>query len=184
MLNGALARRYARALFDLATQMKVLDRIDADMKGFTALLAENREVRTILNHPNIGLSEKKALVAKVCAGFSRITLNFYYLLIESRRQNLLELVGREFARMADAARNVIEVGLTSAVPLTPQQEEGLRKALAAQTGGTVRLIAAVDPALIGGARLRIGDTVLDGSVQTALDKMRDDLRKTVNFEKG
>ncbi|MCL1916738.1 MAG: ATP synthase F1 subunit delta [Peptococcaceae bacterium] len=177
MLNGALARRYARALFELATQMEVLDQIDAEMKGFTALLAENQEVRTILNHPNIGLSDKKAIVEKIGADFSRITLSFFYLLIESRRQNLLGLVGREFARMADTARGIIEVCLTSATALTAQQEESLQKAMETQTGGTVRLILVVDPALIGGARLQIGDTVMDGSVRTALDKMRNDLRK-------
>lgn len=177
MLNGALAKRYARALFELAGQMKVLDQIDAELKEFSALLAEHQEMYTILNHPNIGLSDKKTIVTNICKGYSQTTLTFLCLLVESRRQNLFAMISREFARMADAARNMVEVKLISAAPLTDQQEKDLIQALAAQTGGNIRLIKAVDSDLIGGVKLQIGDTVIDGTVQTALSKMRSDLRK-------
>ncbi|MCL1791301.1 MAG: ATP synthase F1 subunit delta [Peptococcaceae bacterium] len=201
MLAGALAKRYARALFELATlpgvagepatagkpdvagspkdSTKLLDQIDAELKEFSALLGDNRQLYTILNHPNIGLSDKKTLVSRVCEGYSRMTLSFLSLLIESRRQNLFGAIVREFGRMADESRHVVEVNLTSAGPLTDMQEKELIKALSVQTGSAIRLIRAVDADLIGGVKLRIGDTVIDGSVQTALRKMRSDLRRAV-----
>ncbi|MCL1853382.1 MAG: ATP synthase F1 subunit delta [Peptococcaceae bacterium] len=190
MLDGALAKRYARALFELAIgppeaaglpdetgSMKLLDQIDAELKEFAALLADHRQLHTILNHPNIGLSDKKTLVSRVCEGYSQVTLSFLYLLIESRRQGLFKLIAREFARMADAARHVVEVKLTCAGPLSDKQEKELTAVLAAQTGSTIRLVQSVDEDLIGGAKVQIGDTVMDGSVRAALRKMHSDLRK-------
>jgi F-type H+-transporting ATPase subunit delta len=177
MLSGALAKRYARALFDLTTQMKIADQVDTELTEFSSLLDSNREMRSVLNHPNVGLSKKKDIVSKVCSGYSKTTLNFIFLLIESRRQNLAGPVSREFSRMADEVRGVTEVLLTSAVPLTEQQDKELMKILETQTGGKIRLITTVDPELIGGAKLRIGDTVMDGTVRTALQSMHNDLRK-------
>jgi len=177
MLNGALARRYAQALFELADQMKVLDQIVAELRDFNDLLARNQEMRYVLNHPNISLTAKKDILKKVCPTYSDITLHFIYLLIDRRRQNLLALISKEFSRMADRARQIVEVKITSAVVLEPQQEEQISLMLREKTSSTIRLVTAVDETLIGGAKLQIGDRVIDGTVRAALKKIREELKK-------
>ncbi|AFV03905.1 ATP synthase delta chain [Dehalobacter sp. UNSWDHB] len=179
MLNGALAHRYAQALFELAVEMSVLDQIDKELHDLAEIVAQNNELKVLLNHPNIEAETKKKVLAKILDDtVSDMTSHFVYLLIDRRRQNLLSLVQREFARLANEARNLIEAKVTSATALTPAQEEKLKEMIARSTGKNVRLLSEVNPTLIGGAKLQVGDRVMDGSITTALSKIRDELKKT------
>ena len=179
MLNGALARRYAQALFELAVEVSLLDQVDAELQELTKLIAENSELRHLLNHPNIEAKTKKEVLNKILdQNISDITRYFFYLLIDRRRQNLTKHIQREFTRLANEARNVIEAQIVSAVPLAEAQEEKLKQVIAKATGKNVRLTTSVDSTLIGGAKLQIGDRVMDGSIATALEKLRNQLKKS------
>lgn len=179
MLNGALARRYAQALFELAVEVSLLDQVDAELQELTKLIAENSELRHLLNHPNIEAKTKKEVLNKILdQNISDITRHFFYLLIDRRRQNLTKYIQREFTRLANEARNVIEAQIVSAVPLAEAQEEKLKQVIAKATGKNVRLTTSVDSTLIGGAKLQIGDRVMDGSIATALEKLRNQLKKS------
>ncbi|NLP45062.1 MAG: F0F1 ATP synthase subunit delta [Peptococcaceae bacterium] len=179
MLNGALARRYAQALFELAVEVSLLDQVDAELQELTKLIAENSELRHLLNHPNIEAKTKKEVLNKILdQNISDITRHFFYLLIDRRRQNLTKHIQREFTRLANEARNVIEAQIVSAVPLAEAQEEKLKQVIAKATGKNVRLTTSVDSTLIGGAKLQIGDRVMDGSIATALEKLRNQLKKS------
>ena len=179
MLNGALARRYAQALFELALEMSVLDRIDSEIKEVSELIGKNDEIRYLISHPNVDDESKKDILGKIFDNnISDITKHFLYLLIDRRRHNLLSLIQREFSRMADKARNIIEAKAVSAIELSSEHEERLKKVITDMTGKNVRLLTKVDSELIGGIRLQIGDCVMDGSIVTALNKMRTELRKS------
>lgn len=179
MLSGALARRYARALFELAVEMSLLDQVDGELRELAEIIEQNNELRYILNHPNITLSAKKDVLEKILKdNISDISKHFLYLLVDRRRQDLLSDIQREFSRLADEARQIVEARLTSAASLTSTQEEKLKQVIERFTGKNVRLLTEVDPDLIGGAKLQIGDRVMDGSISTALKKMREELRKT------
>lgn len=179
MLNGALARRYAQALFELALEMSVLDRIDKELKELSDLIAANTDLKYLLNHPNIEVETKKEILGKIVdSDVTVIAKHFLFLLIDRRRQNLLALIQREFSRLANDARNIVEAKVTSVTALTPAQEERLKQTIARMTGKNVNLFAEVKPELIGGAKLQIGDRVMDGSVATALQKMREELKKS------
>ena len=178
MLSGALARRYAQALFGLAVEMSVLDQIDKDIQGISALINSNTELKDILNHPNVDNESKKEILEKIFEdSISDTTKNFIYLLIDRRRHNLVALIQREFQRLADKARNIIEAKVISAIALTPDHQKKLEQAIAEMTGKKVRMLVEVKSELIGGATLQIGDRVLDGSIATALYKIREELRK-------
>ncbi|UWG97185.1 F0F1 ATP synthase subunit delta [Dehalobacter sp. DCM] len=179
MLNGALAHRYAQALFELALEMSVLDQIEKELLELAETVNQNNDLKILLNHPDIEAETKKQVLASIFGNtVSDMTRHFVYLLIDRRRQNLLSIVQREFTRLANEARNIIEAKVISATALSPAQEEKLKETIAKTTGKNVRLLSEVNPTLIGGAKLQVGDRVMDGSITTALSKIREELKKT------
>ncbi|OLN33938.1 ATP synthase F1 subunit delta [Desulfosporosinus metallidurans] len=178
MINGSLARRYSQALFEIASETS-LDPIDTDLRELTKLVEENAEVKNALLHPHISLSVKKSIMDKLLGeDFGEITRRFFYLLIDRKRENLLPLIQREFTRLADEARQVVEAKVTSAIELSASQLDELKKAIGRLTGKDVRIISEVRGELIGGVLVQVGDRVMDGTIAHALNKMREDLRRT------
>lgn len=181
MINGSLARRYSQALFEIASETS-LDSIDNDLRELTKLVEENAEVKNILLHPHISLSVKKSIMEKILGeDFGEVTRHFFYLLIDRKRENLLSLIQREFTRLADEARQVVEAKVASAIELSASQLDDLKKAIKRMTGKDVRLISEVRAELIGGVLVQVGDRVMDGTIAHALNQMRVELRR--NSEK-
>ncbi|WP_425805978.1 F0F1 ATP synthase subunit delta [Desulfitobacterium sp. Sab5] len=172
MLKGALARRYAQALYEIALKQD-LNQVELELKELTHLIDENAEVAHLLYHPHITLTEKKELMDKLFSdSLSDTVRRFISLLIDKRRENLLPEIEREFKLLADKARNIVEARIASATPLSESQEERLHKELVRITGKNVRMVKEVRPELIGGILVKIGDRVLDGTVAYKLSKMR------------
>lgn len=172
MLKGALARRYAQALFELALQQD-LNQIENELGQLTGLIEGNAEVAHLLYHPHISLSEKKAIMDKLLSGnLSDTVRRFFYLLIDKRRETLLPDIEREFKLLADQSRNIVEARIASASPLSEIQEERLHQELVRITGKDVRMIKEVRPELIGGIMVQIGDRVMDGTVANKLSQIR------------
>lgn len=175
MLKGALARRYAQALFEIAVQSD-LDSIEDELQELTGLIEQNAEVAQFLYHPHISISEKKSLMEKLFAGQLSVTVrNFLYLLIDRRRQNHLSDITREFSLLADQARNIVEAKVVSATPLNENQELRLQTELGRITGKKIRMVKEVRPELIGGVLVQIGDRVMDGTVAFQLRHIRQSL---------
>jgi len=179
MINGALARRYSQALFEIASETS-LDSVDADLRELTKLVEENEEVRNVLIHPHISANDKKSVMEKLLGEeFGKTTRNFLFLLIDKRRENILPDIQREFTRLADEARQVVEAKVVSAVDLSAPQLDGLKKVIGnMMTGKDVRVISEVRPELIGGVIIQVGDRVMDGTIAHALNRMRVGLRRT------
>ena len=181
MINGALVRRYSQALFNIASDTS-LDPIDNDLRELTKLVEENGEVKSVLLHPHISVKEKKSVMDKLLGeDFGATTRHFLYLLIDKKRENLLPLIQREFTRLADEARNVVEAKVASAMALSASQLDDLKQAIGRKTGKDVRIVSEVRAELIGGILIQVGDSVMDGTIAHALEKMRVDLRR--NSEK-
>jgi F-type H+-transporting ATPase subunit delta len=181
MINGSLARRYSQALFEIASQTS-LDSVDSDLRELTKLVEENEDVKGALMHPHIPLSLKKSIVEKLLGeDFGEVTRRFFYLLIDRKRENILPLIQREFTRLADEARQVVEAKVTSAIELSTSQLDDLKKAIKRMTGKDVRIISEVRAELIGGVLVQVGDRVMDGTIAHALNRMRVELRR--NSEK-
>jgi len=181
MINGSLARRYSQALFEIATETS-LDSIDSDLRELTMLVEENAEVKNVMLHPHISLSVKKSIMEKLLGEeFGEVTRRFFYLLIDRKRENLLPLIQREFTRLADEARQVVEAKVASAIELSATQLDDLKSAIKQMTGKDVRIICEVRAELIGGVLVQVGDRVMDGTIAHALNRMRVELRR--NSEK-
>ncbi|MDR1320052.1 MAG: F0F1 ATP synthase subunit delta [Gracilibacteraceae bacterium] len=176
MLDGAAARRYAQAMFDLAVEAGRLNETDRELRELTEVLRAGPELKYLLGHPNVEMTEKRAVMEQIFGReTSQLTRHFFYLLLDRQRQKLLPLIQREFSRLADEKNQVTEATVTSAAALSAAQTEALRQAVRGLTGKDVRLLTRVDADLIGGATLKIGDRVLDGSLLTQLRKMRREL---------
>lgn len=178
MINGSLARRYSQALFEIASETS-LDPVDNDLRELTKLVEENAEVKKVLLHPSISPSIKKSIMEKILGeDFGEVTRHFFYLLIDKKRESLLPLIQHEFTRLADEARQMVEAKVASAIELSTSQLDDLKKAIKRRTGKDVRIVSEVRADLIGGILIQVGDSVMDGTIAHALQKMRADLRRT------
>lgn len=176
MREESIARRYAAALFEQAKKNNTVAEAGEELGRAAATVAATPALRALLSQPLVTEDRKeRALERAVGAAVSRQTVAFLYLLVRKRRITLLAQAEEEFARLVRDHNNIARATATSAIPLTPEQVAGLEKSLEARTGKNIELQTDVDPSLIGGVFVRIGDTVLDGSVKGNLERLREQL---------
>lgn len=176
MRMTTLARRYAGALFETARQADVVDRVESDLGMITYSLQTMPRLSEVLNHPLISRARKKGIASDIFRGkVEDVTLRFLDLVIEKRREEILPEVEPEYVRLANEHRGVITVAVTSAVPLTGDEVKALKAKLDEFTGKNADLELSEDPDLIGGLTIRIGDTVIDGSVRGYLASLREQM---------
>ena len=176
MRNDSVARRYARAYFNMSLEGKTLDGASTDLKSVAGTLTEVPALRDFLNHPLTTETNKKEVLKQAFGKeITPTSLSFLNLLVDNRRIANFAIIQEEFETLVRAEKNVAAATVTSAVPLSKEQLVQLEKSLEAKTGQDIELTALVDPALLGGLLVRIGDTVYDGSVQGKLERMREAL---------
>jgi F-type H+-transporting ATPase subunit delta len=164
----AAARRYARAVFELAQQ-------EGKVEEWGRNLAQVREVMSdpgvaaVLTNPTIATEQRMALVADL---FDRETTNLAMLLIESNRVRDVSAIEQEFERLADEAGGRVRAIVTTAIELTPKDRDRVADQLSARLGKKVLLEVVVDAAILGGLKLQYGDHLVDASVATRLQQLR------------
>lgn len=171
----ALARRYARALFDVVSAQgrdAVLALRD-ELRGVVPLVAGHAELQRALVHPGLAAEAKQRLVRALAerAGASALVVRLVELLSARDRIALLPDVAETYARLANAAHGVVSAEVVSAVALAEAQRTALAEALGGERAG-VELQTQVDPALVGGLLVRVGGRTYDGSVRTRLVALR------------
>ncbi len=176
MLNRAVARRYSRALFDIATERGVIDQVDRELHLVVSMIEANPPLRAVMNDVLIAPAAKRDLVSKLFQGkVSDITMSFILLVVRKRREAHFPEIYRAFLDLANEARGIVEVEVRSAVPLDNTVLKGLENKLVARFGKRVQFQTQVAPELIGGLVVRVGDELMDGSVKTRLRRIRDRL---------
>jgi F-type H+-transporting ATPase subunit delta len=176
MKNTRAARRYAVALMNVSEEQRAVDRVADDLQTIGAALAGSRDLRVMLASPVVSPMKKKAVFDDLFANrVGKETLTFAHLLIHKNREAVLpELIG-EFRALLDDRRGLVHVDVATATPLTPAQESRLQQEMERFTGKNVQLRLALDPSIRGGVIVRIGDTVLDGSIRRQLARLREQL---------
>ncbi len=179
MRKSAAARRYARALFSLATEERRVDAVRAEVDAIATLLRENRELRDVLFRPLQPVSERRAVLAAVAErmGASPTLRQFCAFLVEQRRMDAFFEIASELERLANEAAGRVEGELVAATELSDAQLDRLRRSLSARTGRDVALSLRIDPSILGGVVAKVGDIVLDGSLRTQLAQLRTNLMK-------
>jgi F-type H+-transporting ATPase subunit delta len=173
MADLSITRRYAQALFHTAQRDGVTEKIEMDLETVDAILRATPTLLRIMRAPTIARARKKDLLQKVFAEkISGLALRFLYLIVDKRREVILPDINREFRALSYAHRNIQPVTARVARPMSAEERAELDRALEARTGKTIEILEEVDPSLIGGVVLRIGDTIIDGSVAGQLRRLR------------
>jgi F-type H+-transporting ATPase subunit delta len=172
MLKGATARRYAQAVFELATEQRTQERWLADLRAIEEYFG-NRQLAFILSEPNVQFGRKEQVVRDLLGGkVQQDALGLALLLVERGLVSLAPRIRFEFERMYDEFLGQAHAEVTTATPLDEQTRELLKRELAEITGKRILLHEHVDPSILGGAVARVGDTLIDGSVRRRLALLR------------
>jgi len=179
LITNAIARRYAKALVQLAAEEKSVEKFQAGLTAFEAVLAGNPDLLAILTSPAHRVEVKREIVRDLLARLAlpATPANFLQLLLDRNRLGYLSQIIASYGALADELSGVVRPTLTSAMPLDDRQVEEIKGTLAKYTGKRVVLKVEVDPALIGGVVTRIGDMAFDGSLKTQLTRIGDILQK-------
>ena len=167
-----IARVYADALFEAAKDKDRLDQIHDQLGEFTDALAANRDLQVFFFSPYFSSAEKRDGIAKSISGADPELVNFLELLAEKHRMPVIFRIRRRFDELWAKAKRRLEVTLTSAVELDQGVVDQVGEAVERQTDRTIDLTTEVDPDILGGLVLRVGNMVLDASLRSKLEKLR------------
>jgi F-type H+-transporting ATPase subunit delta len=167
-----IARVYALALFEVAKEKGKLDAIRDQLGQFSDALAENREMQLFFFSPYFSSAEKEAGLEKAIADAEPELANFLELLLEKHRMPVLFRIRRQFDGLWARENKQLGVTVTSAVELDPEIAERIGSEIEQQTGNKVELQSRVDPDILGGLVVQVGNMVLDTSIRNRLEKLR------------
>jgi len=182
--NNTIARPYARAVFELAKDAGGLTRWSESLEAASQLLAGG-EVVEYLSNPTFSSARRLEFLhglfaeagADVFAGSDKRGTNFLKLLVEYGRIEVLPEVAAHFETLKAQIENIVDVTVTSAAPLDKEQEDRISRSLRARLGRDVKLETTIDENLIGGAVIKAGDVVIDGSLRARLEGLANALIK-------
>ena len=178
MRDQNVATRYAEALLVAAQHAGVVAPLAESYHVLVEAMAENRDLQVFLHAPQIPERKKKALLKSVLGGrVEPLLLTFFDLLLDKGRIVHARDIEQEFARLVEESQGVQRAVVTTAIPLPDDLAERLRANLAKMTGKTIILEKKIDPAVIGGVSVTLGDEILDGTVRTGLVHMRQQLEQ-------
>jgi len=178
MIDDAVARRYADVLYELAAERGLEDDILAQLNLLRAVAARVPELGRALASPAMRDNQKRRLIALCLPDAPPLLMNFFAVLIDKRRIAYALRVAEAFRERIERARNIRTAIVRSAVPLTEGEREAVRARLEAISGAKVHLLLALDPTIIAGLVVQLGDRRIDLSLQGRLDGLRRQLTAT------
>ena len=167
-----IAQVYARSLFEVAQQQDKLDAVREQLGQFAGALNDDRQVSIFFFSPYFSAQEKKEGLQRGVEGADPVLFNFLEALIERHRMPAIFRIRTDFAVLYDKTNKLLPVTLTSAVELDAATIESLGKRIGEQTGNEIELSSKVDPEILGGIVLRVGNFIMDASIRTRLEKLR------------
>jgi F-type H+-transporting ATPase subunit delta len=167
-----IARVYSEALFEVAQDKDSLDEIHEQLGEISDVLAENRDLQVFFFSPYFSSAEKRDGIKRAIEGANPELVNFLELLAEKHRMPALFRIRRRFDELWAKENKRLGVTVTSAVELDPQIVESIGAEIKRQTGQTIELESEVDPSILGGLKLQVGNMVLDASIHSRLEKLR------------
>jgi F-type H+-transporting ATPase subunit delta len=172
-----IAQVYARSLFEVASEADKLDTVRDQLGAFADALHESRELQTFFFSPYFSTEEKKDGLDRTVTGADETLTNFLEVLVENHRMPVIFRVRRELDRLWQEANQLLPVQITSAVTLDDSVATRIGDEIGRQTGRRVQLTSTVDPDVIGGVVLRVGNSILDASIRTRLEALRKQVAK-------
>jgi F-type H+-transporting ATPase subunit delta len=179
MQAGSLARRYARALMDLASKAGNVDKVASELRDLAGAYKTSPELGEVLGNASYPKAKRRAIVDALLTKLAAqpLTKTFCNLLLDNERLATIPDIARELDAMVEARAGRVAAEVVSATPLTPAQVTQLTATLEKLSGKKVVLAKREDPELLGGVVAKVGDVVYDGSLRTQLRVLRDQLAR-------
>jgi F-type H+-transporting ATPase subunit delta len=176
-LTGAASSRYAAALADVALKQQNADRVKADLGEFVEAFLSSADLRNFLETPAVGREAKQKVIEKIAErmDLTPAVRNFVHLLVDHQRTELLREIRQAFDSELNARLGIAEADVSSARELGAGEKQQLTAALEQRTGKKIEARFREDKSLVGGAVVRVGSTVYDGSVREQLTRLREQL---------
>jgi F-type H+-transporting ATPase subunit delta len=167
-----IAEVYSRSLFEVAKEQGDLDRVHDELAEFAEALDESSDLRVFFFSPYFSSQEKKEGISKLIEGADENFVRFLEMLAERHRMPAIFRIRRSFDDLWREENKLLPVTVTSAIDLDPELVEGIGRRIEEQTGQRVELSSKVDPDVLGGLVLQVGNMVLDASVRNRLEQLR------------
>jgi F-type H+-transporting ATPase subunit delta len=179
MIHETIAKKYARALFELALEDKEYERCGREIESFTILISENLQLWGLFTGPAGDTELRRSALDAVLEKTKYLPLvnNFIRLLMDKERLVIIGDIARAYGRLLDEHEGKTKARLVSAAPLSDGEITEIRKGLSTGLKREIILETSVDPTLIGGSVAYVGGLVFDGSIRTQLTTIRDNLKK-------
>lgn len=179
MSQGSLANRYAKALFEVADEKKLLDEVEKDLRLIVDTVEKSQELQSFLEHPQVDDKAKVEVLEKLFrAQVSDIVFNFVRMILERGRFSLLKLMFNGYMTLANEARGIADATVVSAAPLGVTRLSQIAAEFGGKLGKSLRVNNVVDPSMIGGITIRVGDRIYDGSIKGKLSRFKKTLAQS------
>jgi F-type H+-transporting ATPase subunit delta len=172
-----IATVYARSLFEVASEQDKLDLVREQISQFADAVSENRELQVFLFSPYFSSEEKKDGLDRALTDVDPVVDNFLRLLIEKHRMPVIFRIRAEYDRLWEEENKLLPVEITSAVELPEATVKQLSDRISEQTGRRVELSSHVEPEILGGIVVQVGNSVLDASIRNRLEQLRRQVAK-------
>ena len=179
MIGLVLARRYARALIDLAQEQGVVAEVGQDLAKIAEVFSENQDLANVFSDPTVSTQNKGEVLKEVLekSNIQELTLKFLQVLLEKHRILGMKEINQAYTEYADEIANRVRAKVVTATPLSKEEEKKVQTALARMSGKEVVVELEVDESLLGGMVAYMGGQVYDGSLSNQLHQIRENLRK-------
>jgi F-type H+-transporting ATPase subunit delta len=179
-MEKLVAKIYAQALFDVAIESNMLDKFNEELNFINETFVQYPDLYTLYKTPRIDTDDKKEIIARIFQnGISKEVLNFSKILLDKGRASSFEDIVKEYKRFVNAHNNIIEAVAITAIPMQDMEKVALENKLSNLTGKVVRLENKIDNSILGGILVRIGDKVIDGTIQSRLNQLQENLVKII-----
>lgn len=178
MKQTILAKRYAKAIFTVGQEQKKYEEYNEVLQGLANLYSTHPDVIDALTNPLYPMDVKENVMKGIVKSMKvdKIMGNFLNLLVQKKRAEILPEIAQAYKTMVDEAKNISHGNVISAIELSDELKENVRKILEKLTGKKVELTTSVDSSIIGGIIAQVGDLVLDGSIKTQLAGLKDSIK--------
>jgi len=174
--GSAVARRYARALYEAAEAAGATDKVGEDLAAVTGAVWGDDRLREFFLSDRVPAQAKKELIARLAGeDVHRLARNLLLLAVDKRREDQLPGMARAYAGIRDRARGIADAEIRTAVEVGPDERRRIEQAVAARLGREVRVSFVVQPSLVGGLQVRVDDRLIDASLRSRLERLRDHL---------
>ena len=175
MSGTRAAIRYAKAILEIADSKKVATQVSADMALITSTINTNAELNTFIQSPTINVDQKESALLEVFANANAVTKSLFHLLMENKRFEILDAIALEYNKLFDIMNGVEVAKVTTAIAMDAALEAKVSAKIATFSDKKITIENTIDPSIIGGFILRIGDKQYNGSVANRLQVLKREL---------